>query len=161
MDLVTNLRDEVKFLETRKGALATGHLKELLQRIIPEEQAAFNKVMTDLDNMEMLLKERQKIKCSMFINRRHRLTLEEEKLKPFSYSRPYDKDLELYKGVLDILDRDNYCDLQGSQHGHLMWVYMDLWKARAEMRMHKQVVKRIHDVAVQQKKNQPSFNLPV
>ncbi|XP_072041980.1 coiled-coil domain-containing protein 127-like [Amphiura filiformis] len=144
-DEVTNLRDEVKFLESRRSALTSGHLKEIQQKVLKDEHAAFLKIAADLDNMKTLLQKRQQIKCSLFTSRHHRLELEDQQLKPFSYSRSYDKELGLYPGVLDILENDNYCDPHGSKHGHLMWVYMDLWKARAQLRMFKRVVKRIQD----------------
>ena len=65
-------------------------------------------------------------------------------MKEQTYERSYDKDLGLNKGVLDIIDNEKHCGING-RNGHLMWVYMDLWKARAQMRMYKQVVKRIED----------------
>ena len=140
---VHNLKTELALLESQHRSFSTGELKKLQQQVLQEEQEDFHKVSKDLDYLKDLLITRQRIYCSPFTSRFHRFKLEEQ-IKNQTYERSYDKDLGLNKGVLDIIDNEKHCGVNG-RNGHLMWVYMDLWKARAQMRMYKHVVKRIED----------------
>ncbi|XP_022104524.1 coiled-coil domain-containing protein 127-like [Acanthaster planci] len=144
------LQDEVKNLSKRrleleeKTSMTTIKRRCLLEEaIIKEENQATQKILTELEELRPLLKQRQDIYCNPFKYRGPRLELESQLL--FSaYFKPYDKDLGLYVGMQNILKHDQSCSQEGN--GCLMWVYLQLWKTRAELLKHRRVAARMKEV---------------
>ncbi|XP_071854186.1 coiled-coil domain-containing protein 127-like isoform X2 [Apostichopus japonicus] len=113
--------------------------------IIREEDREVSAIHKDLEEISQLLQERQDIYCSVFTRRKLRHQIEED-LKGFAFSRKYDKDIRLYRGLVDIFQYDNHCDSYGShRNGCVMWVYMDMWRNMARLRKYQRIESRLSD----------------
>ena len=138
---IHGLKEEVTDLKKQQESL-----KKDYKQIHTEETRDFDQVSGDLDKITAMLKRRQDIFCSRIKLRSVRTELEDKELKPFAYSQPYDKEFGLYRGVLDILENDTHCGSSIDNNGDLMWHYMNVWRAQAEMRMYKKKDKRMTEI---------------
>ncbi len=142
----TQVHNAIQLQQEQTGRRMTSFQQKLAIEIIQkQEQHSTERILLELDELKPLLKERQQIFCNMFISRENRFPVE-KKLKDITYSKPYDKELGLYKGMQDILRNDKHCgdvNHDGGKQGCLMWVYMDFWKAQIQLMKYKNIYDRV------------------
>ncbi|XP_071804432.1 uncharacterized protein [Asterias amurensis] len=132
-------------LEQTGDRMTSFQRKLAIEDIQRQEELITERMMLELDDLRPLLKERQQIFCNMFTSRENRFPVEKE-LKDLTYSKSYDKELGLYKGMQDILRNDKHCgdvNHDGGKQGCLMWVYMDFWKAQIQLMKYKNIYDRV------------------
>ena len=115
-----------------------------------EEQEKLRDIYRDLDAIKEMLTDRQDIFCSPFKRKETRKVVEKN-LKKFVVNRSYEKDMHLYSGIEEILEHDNHCGNSRQENGCLMWVYMELWRIKARLKMQENVLSEIKDFDTRRK----------
>lgn len=133
-DRIASLQAEIRRLQQEIEGFQ-GHITKT-QRQQYQKHIQINR---DLDAISNMLEERQDIYCSPFRYKDTRLKAE-KKLREYVVERPYEKELKLFSGMEEILEKDTHCGINRGENGCLMWVYMDLWRTRARLNMQENVV---------------------
>ncbi|XP_071955751.1 coiled-coil domain-containing protein 127-like [Antedon mediterranea] len=126
------LQRELTALKQRENEFEAKNPQISFQKALHQQDSEYRKINQDLDKIAEGLKDRQDIFCSVFKNKVDRLKVEKH-LLDFGYSRPYDKDLTLYKGLKEIFEKDTHCGNTRDENGCMMWTLVDLWRAKAKL----------------------------
>nr|XP_054755772.1 coiled-coil domain-containing protein 127-like [Lytechinus pictus] len=146
-DKISSLQAEIRRLKFEIENFH-GHITDTQQK----EYQKHIQMNRDLDAISNMLEERQDIYCSPFKHKETRLKLE-KKLREYAVERPYERELKLFSGIEEILEKDCHCGTDRSENGCLMWVYMELWRTRARLNMQENVILKMRAYDLKGKKS--------
>ncbi|XP_033109687.1 coiled-coil domain-containing protein 127-like [Anneissia japonica] len=137
-----DLQRQIVELKSREDELDARDTQASFYKFLQEEDAEYRKINQDLDKIATGLKDRQDIYCSVFKKKEDRIKIESQLLE-FAYSRPYDKNLKLYRGLNEIFAKDTHCGSSRDENGCLMWVWLDFWRMNSKLLKYEKASEKI------------------